>query len=132
MSPSFDQAQSQIILAWDLSDATKVYLGSGELRGCDQSFVTFDMKGTIHSPSRPPFLSYNLHDRSRETLRTYLSSGGLKATLVIVNECPSNGVPTGRWLSCAELMRTTACAGDVDLHVEANIVFDEEAVIDID
>jgi hypothetical protein len=29
-------------------------------------------------------------------------------------------------------MRTTACVGDVDLQVEANMVFDVEAVRDMD
>jgi len=32
MSPSADQAQSQMILAWDLSVATRVYLGSRRWR----------------------------------------------------------------------------------------------------
>jgi hypothetical protein len=62
----------------------------------------------------------------------YLSCGGLKATLVTVNECPSNGVPADLQLSFTELIRTTACAGDVDLQVEANMVFDAEAAMDMD
>jgi len=61
-------------------------------RGGVSSSSLLIRQGKSCSPVTPPCLSYNLHDTSLETLKMYLSSGGLRATLVTVNECPSGGV----------------------------------------
>ncbi len=67
----------------------------------------------------PPasFKEDSLHERSRETETTYLSSG-LNATLVTVNVCPDNGVPNCCHLSVSYIL-TTACSGDVALQAVA-------------
>ena len=60
-----------------------------------------------------------LHDRSRDAVKMYRSSG-LNAIRVIVSECPASGEPKGRKEDdvvdvVVVVRRTTACSAVVDL-----------------